>query len=86
MRVPRFQVKVPSEGSEGSEVEVRCQVSKKFQVKVPGEGFKGSEVPSTGSESSVSVLLMHSPAHRVSPSAFNSPKVRANPVCLRRSW
>ena len=35
MRVPRFQVKVPSDGSEGSEVRVPCQVSKKFQVKVP---------------------------------------------------
>ena len=36
MRVPRsrFQVKVPSEGSEGSEVKVPRQVSKKFQVKV----------------------------------------------------
>ena len=50
MRVPRFQVKVPSEGSEGSEVKVPCQVSKKFQVKVPSEGSEGSEVPSEGSE------------------------------------
>ena len=40
MRVPRFQVKVPSEGSEGSEVEVPCQVSKKFQVEVPSELFR----------------------------------------------
>ena len=49
MRVPRFQVKVPSEGSEGSEVKVPCQVPKKFQVKVPSEGSSegsdGSEVP-----------------------------------------
>ena len=28
--------KGPSEGSEGSEVEVPCQVSKEFQVKVQG--------------------------------------------------
>ena len=65
MRVPRFQVKVPSEGSEGSEVEVPCQVSTKFQAKVPSElfrvkSFEGSEVPSTGSESSVSILLRRS--------------------------
>ena len=51
MRVPRL--KVPSEGSEGSEVQVPCQVSQKFQVKVPCEGFEGSEVPSEGSVSSV---------------------------------
>ena len=43
MRVPRFQAKVPSEGSEGSEVKVPCQVSKKFQVKVPSEGSEGFE-------------------------------------------
>ena len=53
MRVPRFQVKVPSEGSEASEVKVPCQVSKKFQVKVTSEGSEGSEVPSEGSVSSV---------------------------------
>ena len=46
MRVPSFQAKVPSEGSEGSEVkvpcEVQCEVSKKFQlVKVPSEGSRG---------------------------------------------
>ena len=52
MRVPRFQAKVPSEGSEGSKVKVPCQASKKFQfvLKVPSEG---SEVPSEGSVSSV---------------------------------
>ena len=50
MRVPRFQAKVPSEGSEGSEVKVPCQASKKFQlVRVTSEG---SEVPSEGSVSS----------------------------------
>ena len=38
MRVPRFQVKVPSEGSEGSEDKVQCQVSEKIQVRVPSEG------------------------------------------------
>ena len=53
MRVPRFQVEVPSEGSEGSEVKVPCQVSKKFQVKVSSEGSEGSEVPSKCSVSSV---------------------------------
>ena len=57
MRVPRFQVKVPSEGSEGSEVKVPCQVPKKVpslrvQVKVPKVPSEDSEVPSEGSEGS----------------------------------
>ena len=46
-------MKVPSEGSEGSEVKVPCQVSKKFQGNVPSEGSEGSEGPREGSVSSV---------------------------------
>ena len=52
MRVPRFQVKVASEGSEGSEVKVPC-VSEVPSIKVPSEGSEGSEVPSKCSVSSV---------------------------------